>query len=195
MKSHGPLASAVRHAQPYLSRARIHATIAPRSTRLYQERHFRSRLGPVDHGLKFPALGGQDIDARRTGTHDARILPPRSLKPSHRAHMPFSFWMALAGTVRQSWRSNRQHHPAQTPALFPELIPDLVTVCSLFACQQARHDLSSTIMSGYVDWCCEAWNFFANDKTAMHVNRYQTLIPKRSTTRADEWYNSTKVSF
>ena len=64
-------------------------------------------------------------------------ISPRSLKPSHRAHMPFSWrWLARF----KHWRYPRQHHTAQTPCrhIRAGTQPDRKCL-GLSACQQTRH--------------------------------------------------------
>ena len=91
-----------------------------------------------------------EIENRRIGAHAS----------SH------SGWRA--GTVRQSWR-----YPTTSPS---PLNCDGKCV-GLSACQQARHIRLRQLS---IFRCCEAWNFFANDKTAITTDNG----PKRSTTRA-----------
>ena len=79
-------------------------------TRIWAERGTRPRA-PRDTRYIWSYIFGAVCPERAEAA--ALIMPhadtqamsahlPRSLKPSHRAHMPFSFWMALAGTVRRA---------------------------------------------------------------------------------------------
>ena len=72
--------------------------------------------------------------------------------------MPCSFWMALAGTV-----------PAELELKLPPYSPELNPMENVWAYLRANK-LAISVFDNYeqiVDRCCEAWNFFANDKTAI----------------------------
>ena len=108
-------------------------------------------------------------------------ISPRSLKPSHRAHMPFSFWMALAGTVRQSWR-----YPTTSPCSNSRPIPLNSTrwkMCGLICVPTSSPYPSSTIMS-------RSSTGVAKHGTSLQTTKPQSRQslpdngPKRSTTRA-----------
>ena len=63
----------------------------------------------------------------------------------------------------------RQHHPIKLPPYSPELNPmENHHGCGLICVPTSSPYPSSTIMSrSSTIRCCEAWNFFANDKTAI----------------------------
>ena len=73
--------------------------------------------------------------------------------------------MALAGTVRQSWEVPDNITLLKLPPYSPELNP----MENVWAYLRANK-LAISVFDNYeqiVDRCCEAWNFFANDKTAI----------------------------
>ena len=70
-------------------------------------------------------------------------------------------WLARFGRAG----GTRQHHPVKLPPYSPELNP----MENVWAYLRANK-LAISVFDNYeqiVDRCCEAWNFFANDKTAI----------------------------
>ena len=95
--------------------------------------------------------------------------------------MPFSFWMALAGTVRQSWR-----YPTTSPCSNSRPIPLNSTrwkMCGLICVPTSSPYPSSTIMS-------RSSTGVAKHGTSLQTTKPQSRQslpdngPKRSTTRA-----------
>ncbi len=141
---------------------------APRDTRYIWSYIF----GAVCPEPEAAALIMPHADTQAIGAHLAEIA-----KSSHRAHMPFSFWMALAGTVRQSWRS-----PTTSPCSNSRPIPLNSTrwkMCELICVPTSSPYPSSTIMSRSSKSRCEA---------VLLCKRQPTASSRQITTR--QWANS-----
>ena len=143
---------------PYLGRA---WNTAPRDTR-----YICYIFGAVcPERAEAAALIMPHADTQAMSAHLAEML-----KPSHRAHMPFSFWMALAGTVRQSW------YPTTSPCSNSRPIPLNSTrwkMCGLICVPTSSPYPSSTIMSRSSTG--RSMELLCKRQNRNHVNHYQTM--------------------